>query len=188
MSHEIEKVNDSRDQDRCQSSAGLNQCMNRSVVGTSHCKAHGGASIAARNERAAIHKFRKTKWYDAIKDEYDQSSVKSLHGEVAVLKMLLTNLVGRIQTESDLMIQTGSISDLVVKIDKVVTSCHKLDKEQSMLVDQATVMQFAMSVSEVIMQELDGPEDKEKLSNISIAIGQAFMSIIQSNGEMQDDE
>ena len=187
MSDDIYRVNDSRDQDRCQASAGTHQCMNKTYEGTEYCKAHGGASIAARTEKSAIHKFRKMKWYDAIKDEYDQNSIKSLHGEVAVLKMLLTNMLGRINDEHALMMQTSAVADLITKIDKVVSSCHKLDKELSLLVDQATVMQFATTISEIVMQELNTPEDREKLAIISNKIGIAFMTLIQSQGEDPDE-
>lgn len=186
MSYDIEKVTDSRDQDRCKASAGNNQCMNKAYEGTDFCKAHGGASIAARSEKSAIHKFREMKWYKAIKDEYDQNSIKSLHAEVAILKMLLTNMLNRIKDENDLMMQTGAVADLITKIDKVVFSCHKLDKDLSLLVDQATVMQFATTISEIVMKELHAPEDKHKLSNISNQIGVAFMTLVQSTGEIDD--
>ena len=59
---------------------------------------------------------------------------------------------------TDLILQSGPISDLVMKIEKVVASCHKLEGQMGTLLDKQAILQFAQAVISIIASELEGQE------------------------------
>jgi len=64
----------------------------------------------------------------------------------------------------ELMLSSGPISDLVLKIEKVVSSCHKLEGSMGQLVDKAALLQFAHQVVSIISKHI---EDSAVLSQIA---------------------
>jgi hypothetical protein len=68
--------------------------------------------------------------------------------------------LNRCEDEADLLLQSHTISDLVMKIDKVVKSCHQLEGSMGQLLDKQAILQFASEVIGVISIALEGQEDK----------------------------
>ena len=156
------------DPNRCQSTATqYGQCMNKAVTDSKFCICHGGAAAINRRNKAAMHNYVLTKWQAKLDQHRDAPNIKSLRDEIAILRMLLQERLEKCTTELDLILQSGPISDLVMKVDKLVNSCHKLEGSLGQLLDKQAILQFASQVINVITENLDDPV---KIDSISTGI------------------
>lgn len=121
---------------------GLNkhgQCNLKAVPGQKYCRIHFGFG-QKKSELEATRNYRLNRYQNRVNEFADNAQVKSLREEIGVLRMLLEETVNKCQNDTDLMIYSTKISDLVVKIQKLVESCHKLEQSTGMLLDKSTVM------------------------------------------------
>ncbi len=155
--YKIEKVAED-DPRRCQcTQTQYGQCMNKQVEGSDYCIAHGGNHAINKRNKEAMHNYQLTKWQAKLDQHRDSPNIKSLRDEVAILRMTLEERLNHCSTELDLILQSGPISDLVMKIDKLVNSCHKLEGSLGQLLDKQAILQFAGEVIDVITRNLDDP-------------------------------
>lgn len=151
--------------DRCQGiKHGQGQCTNLSADHSSFCLCHGGNKAGEAVVKKALSNYRLTKWQARLDDKTSQTEIKSLRDEIGILRVVMEETLNRCETESDLMINASKISDMAMKIEKLVASCHKLEGSMGKLMDKAAILQFAAEIVEIIGRELEG--DEEKISSI----------------------
>ena len=156
--HDIQRV-DADSPDRCQAVTGQGQCLNKAVSGGTHCIVHGGNKQLQSQKAQGVRNYRLTKWRAKLEQQATSPSIKSLRDEIGILRILMEERLEKCQDENELLMQSGPISDLVLKIDKVVTSCHKLEGSMGQLLDKAALIQFASRIIEVIGEVLEGQDD-----------------------------
>ena len=159
MDYEIKEVAADA-KDRCQNiiiGSGI-QCQNRVMPGTNYCPIHCGVGQSIAHEAVAAKNYRLLKWKTRVAELGDNPNVKNLRDEVAILRLLMEERLNRIDDATDLIMQSGPISDLVLKIEKVVASCHKLEGSMGQLLDKAAILQFASEVITILGEELKGQE------------------------------
>jgi hypothetical protein len=76
------------------------------------------------------------------------------------------------------MIHSNKISDLVIKIEKLVSSCHRLERSTGQLLDKTAIIQVAGMFSEVIGEYVS--------EDIQAEISQRLIDIVQEV-EMADE-
>ena len=59
---------------------------------------------------------------------------------------------------------SGPLSDLLMKVEKVVTSCNRLDMRLGNLLDKGRVLHFAQTIVQIISDEVEDDEILEKIS------------------------
>jgi hypothetical protein len=162
-----------------------NQCMNRKVPGTPRCANHGGNFYQQRQEKASLRQYRLAKFQTQLEHFSGHSEIKSLREEIGILRMLLEERINKCSDEMDLLLQSGPISDLVVKIDKVVTSCHKLDNSLGGLLDKAKIKNLATQLMQVVASKLNEFAESKKVdvSDVLDAIASSFLEVLK--GETQ---
>jgi hypothetical protein len=85
--------------------------------------------------------------------------VKSLREEIAILRICLEQRLNKCNDAMDMILQSGAISDMVMKINTVVQSCHKLEGSMGHLLDKQAILQFAQVVIGIVGSVLkDHPE------------------------------
>jgi len=155
---------------RCQGNDAHGQCRIQAVEGGTHCPLHGGNGQLAKIQKAAVRDYRLGQWQARVEELGDSSQVKSLRAEIGLLRLLMEERVRKIEDATDLLLQSGPISDLVLKIEKVVTSCHKLEGSMGQLLDKQAVLQFANVVIGIIGEELvNQPEVVSRIADRIIA-------------------
>lgn len=166
------------DPHRCQAVNAQGQCRNRAVEhegqnGT-YCMAHGGNKQVNSMKKASLNNYRLTKWKAHLERHSGSDQLKSLRDEIGILRMILEEKLNQCNTNLELVMASHQISDLVVKIDKLVTSCHKLEGSMGQLLDKQAILQFAMVVIDIISATLkENPEAIDEISNKILAeIGQ----------------
>lgn len=162
---ELRKVTYPDDPNRCQGSYKLGQCPHVAVEGSKYCKMHGGWRAEKAKEKAAMAEYLQGQWENEIKRLSENEGVYSLRKNIGVLTLLIEKIVGDCTSSAELVARNASISDLVVKCDKLVTSCSKLEKDLGEHLDRGTVMRMAEACIAVIGKYITDPKDIESASN-----------------------
>jgi len=135
---------------RCEGLIPHGQCPNEKVTGMTMCHRHGGKKQEHYKKLEALNNYRLTKWHQRIEEKKESTDIKSLRDEIAILRMVLEERLERCTDAHDLILQSGPISDMVMKIERVVSSCHKLEGSMGYLMDKQAVLQFAQVVIQIV--------------------------------------
>jgi hypothetical protein len=134
---------------------------------------HGANHAMKKKEEASKRLYRLAKWQGRINEIADHEGVKSLREEIGILRMMLEETMGRCQDQTDLLLYSSKISDLVMKIEKVVSSCHRLEASTGMLLDKAAALHLASVMVEIISEYVN---DDSAIDSIAGKIVQAIGS------------
>jgi hypothetical protein len=117
-----------------------------------NCLVHGGNKQIASAEAKSLKNYNLTKfrYRQEIERLGDNNNIKSLRDEIGILRMLLEQRLEGITSDIDLMIQSSAISDMVLKIDKLVSSCHKLEGSMGHLLDKQAILQFGQEIIAIV--------------------------------------
>jgi putative component of toxin-antitoxin plasmid stabilization module len=182
MAEKMQKVKDMADPRRCQSIIqSQGQCMYFAEEGSKFCIMHGGRHAAANKEREGLRNYRLTKFNARLQQLGDSPDIKSLRDEIAILRIIMEERLNQCADTKDLIYQSGPISDLVMKIDRVVTSCHKLEEKMGALLDKQAIIQFGSELVSLIGDEI---KDEEALARIAHRIYEIIATTI---GESEED-
>ena len=166
---------------RCQSTNSKGQCANLGIPldnGTyaAFCQAHGGNQSQDAHIKNSVRNYRLTvaRFRTQLDEKAEAEGIKSLRDEIAILRICLEERLNTCKDAMDLILNSGAISDMVMKINVVVQSCHKLEGSMGQLLDKQAILQFAQVVIGIISSELeDSPERINTIAdNILKAVGQ----------------
>ena len=125
------------------------------------CARHNGTNDVKKFQKDDAALYALHKWDQRVAAFGKHSQAKSLTAELAVLRLLLENKLQQFQEEQQLALVSGSCSDLVVKIEKLVLSIHKIDRLSGLLMDRPQIEAIATKFVEIISQYITDPDDLE---------------------------
>lgn len=169
----ISKVADPADPTRCKTATQDGQCLNKAVPGCNNCMIHGGAGQLVAQAGVGLKNYRLSKFQAQVARMGNSDGVKSLRDEIGILRMIMEEQLNRCEDASDLMIASHTITDLVLKIEKVVVSCTKLESSLGQTMDKQALLNFASQVIGIIGNHVT---DSETLDAISDNILKALSS------------
>lgn len=172
----FQRVSDPADPGRCQGITNLGQCMMRATQGD-RCDIHAGHLQHA--PKSEIRNYRLTKWQARINEFADNDKVKSLREEIGVLRILLEEIFNKCNDSTDLLLNTGRLSNLVIQIEKLVVSCHKLESSTGLLLDKTQILQLADVISEIIARYVGNQEE------MNLICEEITLSIVAANNPLQ---
>lgn len=143
------------------------QCMYRKIPGKEFCSKHYN-----NYTKEKVRNYRLSKWQARVEEFSDSSELKSLREEIGILRLTLETVLGRCQDDHELVLYSNRISDMVLKIEKLVSSCHRLEMSTSMLLDKTLVLQIANVIIEIIGNHV---KDSTVLDTISDEIIQTIL-------------
>lgn len=146
---------------RCQSITGQGQCQLISLEGKVNCIMHS-SKTEARLEK--IRNYQLTKYQGRLDKLVDNDEIKSLREEIGILRMTLETIVNRCQDENDILVNSNRITMLVTSIEKVVSSCHRLENAAGELLDKTAVIGFAQQIITIINNYVVDTDLLEKIS------------------------
>ncbi len=164
MADNIKRVPYAEDPNRCQSNDSRGQCWNQAIPPSEYCPVHGANNAIAAAERASLTNYRLTKWNAQLQRMSTNPGIKSLRDEIGILRMIMEEKLNQCGTPAELMLQSGPLSDLVMKITAVVKSCHSLEGSMKQLLDKQAILQFAGTVITIITNHI---EDEEVIGKIA---------------------
>lgn len=164
--HPLIKV-EPTDPNRCQSSDNFGQCDYQVVAGTKHCPRHGGVRAEQSQEKRRTNLYRIEKYQQRIKQLIEPEEAKSLREEVAILRMLLEEMLNHYQSTTEMICYSGRISNLVLSIEKTLTSSEKLEAKAGLSLDKATAMLLATRIVDLVSREVT---DTAAIQRVSLGI------------------
>lgn len=164
------KCTDAEDPKRCQGIDANGQCWYRSNKNATMCPRHGGNMEEAKVEKESTDMYRIDMWKARISRQKMHPEVKSLANEVAILRMLMEEKLRICVDDTTLLLASSSISELVMKIDKVVTSCHKLEKNLGLHMDKAAILQFGGEIIQLITEKVTNKNEVGEVADGILAI------------------
>jgi len=184
---EIKRCTDPADPNRCQGVIrSRGQCNNLAAEGSKFCLAHGGNRAQNEADKQSLRNYRLTRWTARIQQQADSPAIKSLRDEIGILRILMEERLNKCETEMDLILHSQAIADLVMKIEHVVVSCHKLEDKLKYVVDRSALLQFATMVIDIVATVINELiEDQALADQILQRISDA---ILQSIGKIGEEE
>lgn len=181
MAEDITKVTDPADPRRCQFNAKNGQCWCRAMDNSIYCKIHGGISQAKAVERRELKNYRiqMANIRNRTTEMLSSTGIKSLRDEVALARYMLEATINKCETESELITYSHQISDMIAKIEKLVTSCHKLESSLGGLLDKQAVLNFSTQVVNIISEEV---QDEEVINKVS----ERIISLMGESHDLQE--
>lgn len=156
---------DEADPRRCQATIPTQgQCHLISIEGAKYCIRHGGAAHQKAEERKQLNNYRVQKYQSRITEKSESGQLKSLRDEIAILRMLIEERLNSCKDSHDLLLYSGPLSDLIMKVDKVVNSCNRLEVNLGVMLDKTQALQFAAEIVDIVGKHI---EDVELLAEIS---------------------
>lgn len=171
---DIKKCANPADPNRCQAVRGGDgdQCMNLANPPSTFCMAHGGNKAANAAEKGEVRNYRLSKWKARIHGHADSAVIKSLREEIGILRIIMEERLSKCETGNDFILYASAIQDTVMKIEHLVTSCHKLEDKLKVVVDRAQLLQFATMVINIVASKVTDETILEQISDeILVAIG-----------------
>ena len=165
QTHRVEREDDPR---RCTSVTAKGQCLLIKDEGSNYCRLHRGAGVVAAPKRA-LNNYRIEKFNGRLAELVNSGGIKSLRDEIAILRMLIEERMNFCKDSHDLILASGPISDLATRLEKLVTSCHKLEGSMGELMDKQALMHFATRVVDIITEEIQNDILIERISDRIIA-------------------
>ncbi len=162
------------DPSRCQASTRNGQCNLKAVPNGKYCLIHGGAFEQKHEEQKNLKNYRLAKFRVRAAELGNSSHLTSLTDEVAILRILIEEMVNSCEDPGELLLRAGPLADLLMKAEKLVSSCHRLDSKLGNLLSRDKVMQFAQLTVEIISNEI---KDERVLDVISAHILKALGDI-----------
>lgn len=169
------------DPDRCQAVTPRGQCRIKAIENNRFCPVHAAGAVS-KAEKEAARNYRLNQWQARVGEFADNDKVKSLREEVGVLRILLEETMNRCKDPGELILYSNKLSDLVMKIDKVVTSCHRLEAQTGMLLDKQAALHVASVIVNVVSRHVSDDQVLDEISNEIIA------AILTAHTAKKDDD
>ena len=146
----LEKVDREDHPERCQGVGSNGQCWHRRVEGSEFCGMHGGNRAGEATREKAVNLYRLERFKDRVDDFATNPKVKGLREDIGILRMVLEMTLNRCKDENDLIMFSPKISELIMKIEKVVSSAHRLESNMGELLDKMAAMQLGEEIVQLI--------------------------------------
>jgi len=138
------------DPNRCQAVNANGQCLNKAAENSKFCIVHGGNKAKEADNKKLLRNYRLSKFQARLDEKVDSDSLKSLRDEIGILRILMEETLNKCETEVDIVLAAGTIGDLAVKIEKLVSSCNKIDKQLGQYLDKNQLTQIMMEIVSII--------------------------------------
>ncbi len=146
----LEKVDREDHPERCQGVTANGQCWHVRVKGSEFCGMHGGNKAGEAAKKKAVNLYRLDRFKNRVDDFATNPKVKGLREDIGILRMVLEMTLNKCKDENDLIMFSPKISELVMKIEKVVTSAHRLESNMGELLDKMAAMQLGEEIVQLI--------------------------------------
>lgn len=144
------RVTELYDPDRCQCSTSVGPCPYKALKGEIFCPMHSGGGIAHRQRKEKMRNYRLSQWSARVNEFSDNTEIKSLREEIGITRMMLEQIVTQCKTPLELVSNSGKIADITTRIEKLVSTCHRLELQNNQLLDRGAVLNISMSIVEII--------------------------------------
>lgn len=139
---------------QCQATIKTGQCTHLHVPESKYCEIHGGHKAVQAQEKQRIKMYQLNKFQTRVDEFAVNPKVKSLREEIGILRMTLEMLINRCSSETELIMFMPKISETIMKIEKLVTSAHRLESQMGQLLDKMAALQLSDEMVKIISENI----------------------------------
>jgi uncharacterized Zn finger protein (UPF0148 family) len=150
--------------ERCDGTVATGQCPYNKINGTNFCPMHGYNSREGVVSEEISRNYRLRRWQKRVNEFADHDQVKSLREEIGILRMTLEEVLLKCEDATDLLMMSQRISDTIMKIEKLVVSCDKLENRMGLLLPKRAVIQLAAEYVQIISDYIEDTDIIEQIS------------------------
>lgn len=155
------------------------QCPREALPGDSRCELHTYSDPEKDDKRIYHLTEHQRRLRHAELSQHED--LKSLREELGICRMILEERLNAVKTEVDLLAACGSLNTLLLTIEKLASSCHKLDQSVGTLLAKPTLLKVANDIVQILLVELEHIPGYERIvDNVSQKI---ITAISQANNE-----
>jgi len=110
------------------------------------------------------------RWQKEVSQYMTKERLTDLRGEIGVMRILVEERLQACKDPYDLITYSREIAHYVEQIQKLVTSCHRLEKSYGVLLDREAALIFVQEILALVQEHLDDPETISKISTIYAAL------------------
>lgn len=168
--HKWERVEDD-DPRRCQAVGAAGQCHLAAIEGQKCCPAHGGVAHKAKSDVKQANMYRIAKYQKRLEEFAEHDKIKSLRDEIGLLRILIEERWNQCKVPLDVMLHSTVLADMLMKVEKLVTSCNRLEGQLGTMLDKTQAMQLGQEIVEIVGRHI---ENEDTLSAIADEIGESI--------------
>jgi hypothetical protein len=113
--------------------------------------------------------------------------IKSLVGEIAILRALLERRLNSIENEAEAVSMAPGIKDTMLAIDKLVNSWHAMDVKLGNVLSKQALMRLAQDIIEIITKTIRPLENKNvTTSDVDEAIEVIADAIVEAVSKQEN--
>ena len=150
--------------ERCIATVTNGQCPYCKDNGTDYCPMHGSNKGAIKANGEVKRNYQLSRWKNRINSFADNDQIKSLREEIGILRMVMEEILNKCEDSTDLLMASHRISDVAMKIEKLVVSCDKLESRMGLLLSKRAVVQLAGEYVQIINNYITDPDTIEHIS------------------------
>lgn len=168
------KADGPNDPERCNKWQGNHECIHKRIPGSLYCALHGGASIIPGNIERSKRKYLGAQWQAQIGEFASDPEIKSLRQEIGITRLLLDKLLQRCQTDSDLLLRSSTMLEMIRTVERLVVSCHGIDAKIGVTLDKNQLVDFGSTVIEIVASMITDPAQMDSfIAQLTDAIAKA---------------
>lgn len=161
--------------ERCQGITPNGQCSRNAQPDGNFCQSHNGGINRVAEKDKRMYLLLKAKDQSRLASLNEHSELKSLRDEIAIARMLIEERFNLIQTDSDLITACGTLNSLLLTVERLVQSAHKLEQNLGSLLAKPTLLALGNELVTIVIEELkDIPNYEEVVDRISSRVIQAM--------------
>jgi hypothetical protein len=162
------------------------RCGNKAAPGVSRCPLHGANKQQAAQENRSKRQYRLAKFQQRVNEFADHDRLKYLNEEIGILRLLLEERLNACEDSHSMILQSGPITDLVVKIEKLVASCHKLESQLGGLLSKAQIKNIAANCMQAVADAVGVFAEEQQLSDEQVGnlLEKVAQGILEHTGEL----
>jgi hypothetical protein len=117
--------------------------------GHKYCIKHGSGQ-ENKAELKKVHDYRLQQWQQRVDEFAASERVTSLSGEIGIIRLQIESIHNMCKSPQDLLLYSTRISDLVMKMDKLVNSFDKIQNRSTNLLDKSSAIVLAGQIVDII--------------------------------------
>lgn len=162
------------------------QCGNKAAAGVSRCALHGANKQQAAAENKSKRNYRLAKFQKRVNEFADNDRLKYLNEEIGVLRIMLEERWNQCTDSHELILSSGPITDLVMKIEKLVSSCHKLESQLGGLLSKAQIKNIAANCMQAVADAVNVFAEEQNLTDEQVGnlLEKVAQGILEHTGEL----
>jgi len=154
---------DANDPRRCQALTQKGQCAYQAAEGQEFCPYHLRDRDFENKQSLKAYQLTNIDIAESAGRHSQVEELKSLREEIALCRSLVERRLNMVESNADVISAVGQVNSLFVTLEKLVSSCHRLETSLGNLLSKASLLDLAKVIVEIVMDELEGLDGYETI-------------------------